>query len=147
MTVVPCLVPSIDVPRHDKMLIEQQGQCSGHFLLPEEWSKTVTVYGELMWSSGTAQDSESVGCEFEPPYGQRVMSLGKTFPMLCLQEYYWEAMRGTHNNLSADRLCAWPVMLSWNEMTVMVSCIINYSSSGLNQFRKMLYEIMKYYVC
>ena len=38
---------------------------------------------ELVWSSGTVQDSESVGREFEPRYGQRVMSFGKTFNLHC----------------------------------------------------------------
>ena len=58
---------------------------------------------ELVWSSGTAQDTESVCREFKPHCSQWVMSLGKTFNSNCFLDP--SSCYGKHYILCAYRTC------------------------------------------
>ena len=82
---------------------------------------------KLVWFSGLAQDSQSVGREFEPCYGQRVMSLGKTSHSNCLVDLSTSgSCWGIYYNLSAHRFSADLAFgcnknLVYSEMVVMIS--------------------------
>ena len=65
------------------------------------------VQCELVWSSGTVQDSESEGREFEPRYGQLVMPLGKVFNPNCFVDpsVIWVITRNSVKKAPSYRHC------------------------------------------
>ena len=70
------------------------------------------IYHNHVWSGGTAQDSQTEGCEFEPRYGQRVVNLGKSLHLACFVDpsALGTCLGGCHN-LSAHRFA--PVIGHW----------------------------------
>ena len=72
---------------------------------PECYNQTKTT--GHMWSSGTAQDSEMEGCEFEPCFRQRVVNLGRSLNLACsVDPNAFGTFLGEYYNLSASY---WPV--------------------------------------
>ena len=64
-----------------------------------------------MWSSGTVQDLGSLDREFEPRYANVFVSLGKILSLNCFVDLTHQGgiRRGKYYNLSADKVCTWPV--------------------------------------